>query len=63
MLQVFSEIVLSTICSLAVSYSIPTTLPQEEESCIFALSDGCTNTVKADTTHAAKEHANYSSIN
>lgn len=41
MLKVFREIVLSTICSLAVSYSIAMMLPQEEESRGFALSDGC----------------------
>lgn len=50
MLQVLSKIVLSMICSLAVSCSIPMILPQEEDSCIFVLSDGCTDTVKADST-------------
>lgn len=62
MLKVFREIVLSTICSLAVSYSIAMMLPQEEESRGFALSDGCTNTVKADIMYTTKEHGNYSSI-
>lgn len=63
MLKVFSELVLSTSCSLAVSYSVPMALPQKEESYIFTFPDGCTNTVKADTTYTAKEHRNYRSIN
>lgn len=63
MLKVFNELVLSTSCSLAVSYSVPMMLPQEKETYIFAFPDGCTNTVKANTTYTAKEHRNYKSIN
>lgn len=63
MFKVFSEIVLSTMCSLVASYSIPMMVPHEEDSCIFVLSDVCTDTVKADSIYTAEKHGNYSSIN